>query len=201
VGERCGESGCPDAVVVLIRERWLCSKHFLNYSYQQLDKISSEMREPAFDESRAEATAQFLEACMRGAADIACRPVPLPNLEKARVIDVLLWASELHGRLRRSPRVLARIPVLLRSQTPDHPWEEKTETELLSRYGMHVCCRSEIRAGDALICVRLDNGRRVESRVAWTRRKATGEIEAGIEFPNEENFWGLVWTEPRFFSA
>ena len=49
---------------------------------------------------------------MRGAADIACNPAPPSNLERARVIDVLLWASELHGRLRRSPRVPAQIPVL-----------------------------------------------------------------------------------------
>ena len=38
------------------------------------------------------------------------------------------------------------------------------------------------------------------ARVAWTHRKASGEIEAGIEFSSEENFWGLAW-ESRQRSA
>jgi hypothetical protein len=148
-------------------------------------------------ENHAEASARHLEECMRGAADIACNPAPPSNLERARVIDVLLWASELHGRLRRSPRVPARIPVLLRSEAPDRPWEEKTQTMILSRYGMQVSCRSEIRQGDALTCVRLDNGQRVDGRVVWVQRKASGEIETGIEFSGEGNFWGIAWNENR----
>lgn len=132
---------------------------------------------------------------MRGAADIACAPVTPPNLEKAQVVDILLWASELHGRLRRSPRVSARIPVLLRSEALDQPWEERTETQILSRHGAQVCCRVEVHNGDVLTCIRLDNGRRADSRVTWTHRKASGELEFGIEFANEDNFWGLAWTE------
>ena len=134
---------------------------------------------------------------MRGAADIACNPAPPSNLERARVIDVLLWASELHGRLRRSPRVSAKIPILLRSEAADRPWEEKTETTVLSRHGMQVSCRSEIRQGDSLICVRLDSGQRVDGRVVWIQRRASGEIEAGIEFSSEGNFWGIAWSENR----
>ena len=87
--------------------------------------------------------------------------------------------------------------MLLRSETPDRPWEEKTETMILSRYGMHVSCRSETRQGDTLTCVRLDNGDRVDGRVAWVQRKVSGEIEAGIEFLTEGNFWGIAWNDKR----
>ncbi len=153
------------------------------------------MRETAFDEHNAESSARQLEECMRGAADIACSPAPPPNLERARVIDVLLWASELHGRLRRSPRISATIPVLLRCEAPDRPWEEKTETSLVSRHGMQVSCRSEVRTGDQLICVRLDSGTRLEARVVWIHKKTGGGAEAGLEFLTEENFWGIDWNE------
>ena len=197
MAERCTEQGCTESAIVLIGENWLCNQHFIERSYRQLEEISAEMREASLQESNAEESARRLEECMRGAADIACSPVPPSNLERARVIDVLLWASELHGRLRRSPRVAARIPILLRSEALDRPWEEKTQTMLLSRHGMNVSCRSEIRQGDALTCVRLDTGQRVEGRVVWTQRRASGEIEAGVEFSGEGNFWGIAWSESR----
>ena len=192
VAERCIETGCAEAAIVLTGENWLCSQHFIERSYQQLEKISAGMREVAFQENSAEEAARRLEECMRGAADIACSPVPPSNLERARVIDVLLWSSELHGRLRRSPRVAARIAVLLRSDAHDRPWEEKTETSVLSRHGMQVSCRFEMRPGETLTCVRLDTGQRVNGRVAWIQRKASGEIEAGVEFSIEGNFWGVA---------
>jgi hypothetical protein len=197
VAERCIDSGCADAATVLIGDHWLCSQHFIERSYQQLEKISAGMREATFQENSAEESARRLEECMRGAADIACNPTSPSNLERARVIDVLLWSSELHGRLRRSPRVAAKIPVLLRSEARDRPWEEKTETSVLSRHGMQVSCRSEIRQGDTLICVRLDTGQRVSGRVAWIQRRPSGEIEAGVEFAIEGNFWGIAWNENR----
>ena len=195
--ERCTEPGCAEDAIVLIGENWLCSRHFIEHSYQQLETISAGMHEDAFQENSAEESARRLEECMRGAADIACSPAPPSNLERARVIDVLLWSSELHGRLRRSPRVSARIPVLLRSETRDRPWEEKTETSVLSRHGMQVSCRSEVRQGETLTCVRLDTGQRVNGRVAWIQRRASGEIEAGVEFAIEGNFWGIAWNENR----
>lgn len=195
VVEQCSETACPEAAIVLLGDSSMCSKHFIERSYQELEKISERVSEPAFDESLAETAGRLLEDCMRGAADIAGRPTSLSNLEKARVVDVLLWASELYGRLRRSPRVATRIPVLLRSEAPDRPWEEKTETQLVSRHGMQVSCRRELRKGETLTCVRLDSGRRAVARVAWTRSKDSGEIEAGLEFANEDNFWGLAWND------
>jgi hypothetical protein len=182
---------------VLIGEGWLCNQHFIQRSYQQLEKISVAMRDPAFQEGNAEESARRLEECVRGAADIACNPVPPSNLERAQVMDVLLWASELHGRLRRGPRISAKIPMLLRSEAVDRPWEEKTQTTLLSRHGMQVTCRSEIRQGDTLTCVRMDSGQRADGRVVWTQRRASGEIEAGVELSFEGNFWGIAWSESR----
>jgi PilZ domain-containing protein len=183
--------------MVLIGDHWLCSPHFIQRSYQRLETISAGMRDSAFQENDGEESARRLEECMRGAADVACSPVPPSNLDRARVIDVLLWASELHGRLRRSPRMAARIPVLLRSEALDRLWEEKTEALVLSRHGMQVSCRSEIRQGDTLTCVRLDSGQRTKGRVVWIRRKSSGEIEAGVEFSSDENFWGMAWNENR----
>lgn len=197
MAQNCSEVGCTEAPIVRIGETWLCSKHFIQRSYQKLEIISAGLQGAAFSERNAEAAARELEECMRGAADIACSPAPPSNLERARVIDLLLWASELHARLRRSPRVAARIPVLLRSDAPGHPWEEKTETIMISRHGMQVSCRAEIHPGEVLGCVRLDNGRRLEARVAWVRQNSEGGADAGLEFATDDNFWGVDWGTGR----
>ncbi|PYU28635.1 MAG: hypothetical protein DMG31_19620 [Acidobacteria bacterium] len=128
---------------------------------------------------------------MREATNIACAAELPNNLERAQLLDILLWASELYGRLRRGPRVRASIPILVRSEDAQKPWEEKTETRELSVHGFSFLCRHELRDGDALLCVRLDNGRRVGARVAWARPKDSGETEAGLEFVTETDFWGM----------
>jgi len=79
----------------------------------------------------------------------------------------------------------------VRSQNDQKPWEEKTETLQLSVHGFSFVCHHELHAGDALVCIRLDSGRRVSARVAWARSKDSGKSEAGVEFIADEDYWGL----------
>jgi hypothetical protein len=83
------------------------------------------------------------------------------------------------------------MAVLVRSEALEKVWEEKTETKMLSRHGLQVSTRNEVKVNDVLTCVRLDNGWRTEARVVWARRKPSGESEIGLEFLSDENFWGL----------
>jgi hypothetical protein len=187
----CSSPECAEAAVASAEERALCRKHFLVYSYQRLENISAQIHDAKFHQKHGDAVSHQLEECMRDAADIACGSTAPDNLEKAQVLDILLWASELHARLRRGPRVPARMLIQLRSEDPDHPWEEKTETQFVSRHGAHIVCGHELSANDRLICVRLDNGWRTEARVAWASRKASGKLEAGLEFLTDQNFWTM----------
>jgi hypothetical protein len=188
---RCNAEGCGEAAVASVDHRTLCYQHFLTYSYQALEVISAQIHDPQFHNRQAEGTGRFLEECMRNAADVACVVTAPTNLERARVMDVLLWASELHGLLRRGPRVPARMAVLLRSEASDAPWEENGETQLVSRHGAQILCRREPAIGDRLTCVRLDSGARVEAQVVWARHQGNGNIEIGIEFLSDTNFWNF----------
>ncbi len=174
VHERCSAEGCVETAAVAMDERRFCRAHFLAYSYRSLEATAAQFQQPQFHELHADAASRFLEECMRQAAEIACAPVVPGNFERAQVLDVLLWASELYGRLRRGPRSPARLPILLRSKAADPAWEEATETQILSRHGAQVHCRHDVRVGDALICVRLDSNRQTEARVVWTRSIESG---------------------------
>ncbi len=169
-----------------------CRKHFLAHSYLVLGTLATQMDRPEFHGQYGDSAARQLEECMRRAAEIACLPVSPDNLERAQVLDVLLWASELHGKLRRGPRVPAKLPILLKSSGPGEPWEEATESQTLSRHGMQIASQHELRARDVVMCIRLDNRRQTEARIVWTRPLASGVTEAGLEFTSGEDFWGLA---------
>lgn len=196
MGEFCSEPECAEVAIVSLGERSVCRSHYLAYCYERLETISQNVKDHQISQEEADASTRFLQDCMRSAADIASAQEMPTNLERAQVFDVLLWASELHGRLRRSPRRLARFPILLRSDIPGRSWEERTETRVVSRHGMRVTCRSDVRAKDTLTCIRLDNGQRTDATVAWTGRTDSGEFEAGLEFVRAEDFWGLAWGQP-----
>jgi len=195
VGSSCSEPKCAEAAAVSLEERPVCRTHYLAQCYRRLEAISASVKNHQFSQEEAEAAGRFLQDCMRSAADIASAQDMPTNLERAQVFDVLLWASELHGRLRRSPRRRARFSILLRSEMPGRIWEDRAETKVVSRHGMQIACRADIRPKDTLICTRLDNGRRAEATVAWTGRNDSGELEAGLELTRDENFWGLAWDD------
>lgn len=192
---QCAEPGCSDPLVVSLAERPLCRAHYLAACYERLEAIAKRLGARQYDMTSTEAdiTGRFLQDCMRSAADFAGSPQTPSNLEKAQVYDVLLWASELHGRLRRSPRRALRFPIMIRSEMQGRVWEIRTDTQVVSRHGMRFTCRADIRAKDQVACIRLDSGTRAEGTVAWTKRLHSDAVEVGVEFPNEENFWGIAW--------
>src|SRR4029077_36499 len=161
----CTADGCAKAAVASLDERRVCRAHFVAGAYRRLESIAAQIQEPHFHTQHGDLASRFLEGCMRETTNIACAPEVPDNLERAQLLDILLWASELYGRLRRGPRVRANIPILVRSEDAEKPWEEKTETLQLSVHGFCFACRHELRSGDVLTCVRLDNGRRLEARV------------------------------------
>jgi hypothetical protein len=188
---KCAADGCAEAAVASLDDNAVCRAHFLAGAYGRLEFIDKQIREPNSHEHHDEPAARYLEQCMRETTNIACAAEPPGNLERAQLLDILLWASDLHKSLRRGPRVRARIPILVRCDAADGPWEEKGETQMLSTHGFSFLCRHELTKGQALTCVRLDTGRRQKVRVVWVRAKESGEWEAGLEFVTLEDFWGF----------
>jgi hypothetical protein len=191
VSPSCVAEKCTETAVASLDGLALCRPHFLAVAYQRLESMNEQMREPNFHANSPDLSTGLLEQCMREATNIACAAELPSNLERAQILDILLWASELYGRLRRGPRVRASIPVLLRHEGAQNPWEEKTQTRQLSVHGFSFACRHELRNGDMLTCVRLDTGRRVEARVVWARANESGETEAGVGFMTDIDFWGI----------
>src|SRR6266481_6321533 len=100
----CGERSCGRASVASLNQQDLCLEHFLFSCYEELERLDPRGR--AFSSQPADLASMraFIEECSRRALDISLHSKNLSNLERGRLLDILLWAGELF-LLLRAPRL------------------------------------------------------------------------------------------------
>ncbi|GEM_PF-798326 len=201
--EPCSVHGCTRLSVASLDIRVLCREHFIMACYNDLDEYGRLLEESRYRDTTTELVRRFLSDCTRQTADLSSAASDLDNLERARLLDILLRASDLSRQLRRSPRKVATLPVGLTCDKLGHSWEELTETRVISRFGAALECGNPIELGDSLILTRLDSKAEVRARVAWRQPKPGGRCEIGLEFLHTDNFWGIDWSavEPDFWES
>ena len=108
--ESCHRSGCSRAVVVTFRAEVLCLDHFCSRCYEFLEGIDRHTQSNS--EAPASAVEHVLVAdeCARRALDICMSAATLNNLERARLLDILLWCGDISNAYR--PKTLCKsVPV------------------------------------------------------------------------------------------
>jgi hypothetical protein len=191
--EKCGVAECGQAVAAWLAGGALCREHFIADCYSRLDHYEEVRKGPGLSATDTEAVRRFINECTRQADEIEHNAKDLDNLDRAKLLHIILSASELGRHLRRSPRKAAAIPVRLSSERLGGAWEEDTETVLVSRYGALVRCKHGAKAGETINVIRADTGERALARVAWQRPNEYDDTRIGVEFVGCENFWGLDW--------
>ena len=190
---QCGISTCGEPVAASLDGEAFCREHFILVCYSRLDQYDEIRKGPGFSATDTESVRRFVNECTRSADAIEHTADHLDNLDRAKLLHIILSASELGRHLRRSPRKVATIPVHLTSEKTGGTWEEDTETVLVSRYGALVRCKHAAKAGDTLSVIRSDTGDHATARVAWQRPLGDEDVRIGVEFVGCENFWGLDW--------
>lgn len=101
-GNGCDACGC--AAIASLDQKNYCLNHFLQRSYERLEEVDPRNRK--FREGPADLAAMraFIEECSRRALDVSLQHEDLSNLERGRLLDILLWAGELF-LLLRAPRI------------------------------------------------------------------------------------------------
>jgi hypothetical protein len=191
--DQCSVSGCNEAIAASLDGEALCRQHFLSTCYTRLDQYDEIRKGPGLSATNTESVRRFVHECTRIADDMEHSAQDLDNLDRAKLLHIILSASELGRHLRRSPRKAAAIAVHLSSERLGGAWEEDTETVLVSRYGALVRCNHAAKAGETLSVIRADTGEKVAARVAWQRPLENDGVRIGVEFVSCENFWGLDW--------
>jgi len=91
---RCFRESCDRTANCFVENHFLCLTHFISHCYERLE----ECRATPFgnpDPAHCDADVRFLRECCERAANLVPPVRGLDNLERARLFDIFLWASEL----------------------------------------------------------------------------------------------------------
>lgn len=100
----CAEQSCGRASIALLNQRDLCLEHFLVSCYENLERLDPRGRSFSSHPIDLASMRAFIEECSRKALDISLHSTELTNLDRGRLLDILLWAGELF-LLLRAPRL------------------------------------------------------------------------------------------------
>jgi hypothetical protein len=190
---KCTFTGCAKDGAAALDGKPLCNSHFISTCYTQLETYNEMQKAHTLSVAVADVARRFINQCSRQADEIEHNSKGLDNLDRARLLHIILWANELGRFLRRSPRKSIAIPVRISCDKLGNAWEEETQTVLLSRHGAALQSKHSAKPGEPVLLERLDTGQKVAARVAWYRPSENDGVRIGIEFVDSENFWGLDW--------
>ena len=91
---RCDAGNCGRPAMSTLELKHLCVDHFIACCYERLNECSANrFADPG--EAASISIDRFLHSCAQQAAGLVHPMRGLDNLERARLFDILLWASEL----------------------------------------------------------------------------------------------------------
>ena len=105
----CGVGSCGRAAITSLGRQALCLNHFLQRCYEKLERVDPRGRKFTADPVDLASMRAFIEECSRKALDVSLQSQDLSNLQRGRLLDILLWAGELF--------LLLRIPRLTIAQS------------------------------------------------------------------------------------
>jgi len=104
----CGVDSCGVAATTALDREALCLNHFLLRCYEQLERLDPRGRKFSPELVDVVSMRAFIEECSRKALDISLQAKTLSNLQRGRLLDILLWAGELFLFLRAPRLTLAQ---------------------------------------------------------------------------------------------
>jgi hypothetical protein len=94
---RCDTANCGRPAMSSLELKHLCVDHFIARCYERLNECSANrFADPG--EAASVSIDRFLHSCAQQAAGLVHPMRGLDNLERARLFDILLWASELAAK-------------------------------------------------------------------------------------------------------
>ncbi len=185
----CGHHGCDRASESTLERKQFCREHFIESCYVRLDEIAGQIRQKELHGCAPESIHRFLTECAGQVASTAmCAPY-LNNLQRSRLLDILVFTRDLVNQLRRSERIPRLIPIRLMNAPHKETWIEDTVTQDLSKHGAMLRCTRPYTKGETLGLVRLDTGDRAIARVVSRQRARFVQHKVAVEILNRTNFW------------
>ena len=130
----CSTSGCENLAMIVLEGQHFCLDHFFPSCYERLDQLEPRVRRCSLDAVEAKAVRVFLQECSDRALFISLRYDLLTNLERSRLLEILLSCSELQLLLRRLPPTFSDfVPQVQSNQVAKNPGPNNEEAAGLEK--------------------------------------------------------------------
>jgi hypothetical protein len=100
----CSVRACRGAAITTLDQQALCLNHFLLRCYDRLEALDPRCRKLRVEPVDLSSMRAFIEECSKKALEVSLHSETLTNLQRGRLLDILLWAGELF-LLLRAPRL------------------------------------------------------------------------------------------------
>lgn len=103
----CAVDFCEGAAVAALAQQDFCLNHFIELCYENLQRIDPRGQKSGRVPLDLPTLRSFIEECSHRALEVALRCEDMDNLQRGRLLDILLWAGELFLLLRAPARGFA----------------------------------------------------------------------------------------------
>jgi hypothetical protein len=96
----CAVDFCEGTAAASLAQQHFCVNHFIELCYENLQRIDPRGQKSERIPLDIASLRAFVEECSHRALEAAVRCENLDNLQRGRLLDILLWAGELFVLLR-----------------------------------------------------------------------------------------------------
>ncbi len=98
--QACSVDSCEFAALIALGQKSLCLKHFIVRCYEWLDDLEPQVQGRIFVRAEMRRAQAMVEECSNRALLVSLRCEDLTNLDRSRLLDILLLSSDLLFQLR-----------------------------------------------------------------------------------------------------
>jgi hypothetical protein len=103
-GRICAVDFCEQGAVAALAQQDFCVNHFIELCYENLQRIDPRTQRGGREVLDMPALRAFVEEISHRALEVALRCDDIDNLQRGRLLDIMLWAGELFLLLRAPSR-------------------------------------------------------------------------------------------------
>jgi hypothetical protein len=100
----CAVDFCEGAAVASLAQQDFCLNHFIDLCYENLQRIDPRGQKAGRLPIDLPSLRSFVEECSARTLQVALHSEDISNLQRGRLLDILLWAGELFLLLRAPSR-------------------------------------------------------------------------------------------------
>jgi len=107
--QHCTLESCQNAATIFLESRPYCLEHFIGHCYELLDRLDPRIRGNHAESAELHRLREAVEECSNRALLLSLRCETLTNSDRSRLLDILLWSSDLLFLLNISPHDFALL--------------------------------------------------------------------------------------------